>query len=463
MIDNSTQTLFWICSCGLMLILSVIVIAPWLRHKNEKITQSKPQTNLVHLNISIFKERLAELEADYQRKVIETDEYLEQKIDLERQLLAAHMGVINPINRHAESLQSSTNVSRSVRVMLVLTLMFLSFSAYYFWNQHQQVQHRALLDFWANQNQYAEDADALMVGKLSQPSRHASNHPFELLQAMQVNAYRHPFDANRWVNLSEAYMSANAIEPALAALAHAYRLKPKNNDIAMTYAQMRFFSLQGKMDSVTRSIVARILAQNPEHEGALLLMSMATYHDQHYIDSIYWLQRLKRVRLARATLNQPVNPAIIQQLDQTIHDAEVANVKLKQSLSNSSVMIDLHIAHAMKSKLHARDTVFVFIRALQGSHTPYAVQKISAAVLIDAMAHDGAALTVTLSDANSMLPDRTISLARSASTPLVVEARISQHHDPIGSRGDLESLPVPISLDAVHERHYVVNIDQIRP
>jgi cytochrome c-type biogenesis protein CcmI len=155
MIDNSTQTLFWICSCGLMLILSVIVIAPWLRHKNEKITQSKPQTNLVHLNISIFKERLAELEADYQRKVIETDEYLEQKIDLERQLLAAHMGVINPINRHAESLQSSTNVSRSVRVMLVLTLMFLSFSAYYFWNQHQQVQHRALLDFWANQNQYA--------------------------------------------------------------------------------------------------------------------------------------------------------------------------------------------------------------------------------------------------------------------------------------------------------------------
>jgi cytochrome c-type biogenesis protein CcmI len=70
MIDNSTQTLFWICSCGLMLILSVIVIAPWLRHKNEKITQSKPQTNLVHLNISIFKERLAELEADYQRKVI---------------------------------------------------------------------------------------------------------------------------------------------------------------------------------------------------------------------------------------------------------------------------------------------------------------------------------------------------------------------------------------------------------
>jgi cytochrome c-type biogenesis protein CcmH len=462
MIINSTQVLFWLSSFGLMLMLSVIVIYPWLRRTSAKSAQSKPHANLVHLNVSIFKERLAELEADHQRNALEIDEYLEQKTDLERQLLAAHAGGVNPINRHAESLQSSPSVSRGLVFMLFLTMTLLSFSAYYFCNQHQHAQHRALLSFWANQDQYAEVADAMMSGQLKQPPSPASNHPFELLQAMQVNAYQHPFDAKRWLSLSAAYTGANAIEPALAALAHAYRLKPENNDIAMTYAQMRFFSLQGKMDSVTQGMVAGILAQNPEHEGALLLMSMATYHDQHYPDAIYWLQRLKRVRLARATLRQPVNPAIIAQLDQTIHDAEVANEKLMQTGLDQSVIVDLHVADAMKLKLHARDTVFVYVRALQGSPAPYAVQKIPATALLNAVTHDKA-LTVTLSDANSMLPARTISSARLAGTPLVVAARISQYSDPMGGQGDLESLPVPIELDAVHGRRYVVNVDHIRP
>lgn len=331
MIINSTQFLFWSCAFGLTLILSVIVIFPLLRR-----TRVRPiaHANLTQLNVIVFKERLAELEADHHRKTLDADEYFEQKTDLERQLLAAHVGRVDLMHDGAELLPLSPSTPRWVVLIIFLVIPLLSFSPYYLWSKHQQSQHRALLDFWDNQDRYAEVADGLMTGQLNQPTAATAGQAFELLQAMQGNAYQHPFDAKRWVNLSEAYMDANAIEPALAALAHAYRLKPENNDIAMAYAQMRFFSLQGKMDSVTQGIVARILIQNPDHEGALLLMSMATYHDQHYQDAIYWLQRLKRVRLARATLSRPVNPAIIAQLDQTIRDAEVASKKLEQNASD---------------------------------------------------------------------------------------------------------------------------------
>jgi len=321
MIINSTQFLFWLSALGLTLILSLIAVFPLLRR-----TKVEPQVNLVQLNVSIFKERLAELEADHRRQALDADEYVEQETDLERQLLAAAS--------HDELSQRTAFGSRWTVLIIFLIIPVLSFSSYYLLAQHQQPQHRALLDFWTNQDEYADRADDIMTDRFSQPQRSASNHTFELLQAMQVNAYQHPFDAKRWVNLSKAYMDADAIEPALAALAHAYRLKPENNDIAIAYAQMRFFGLQGKMDSVTQDIVARILVHNPDHEGALLLLSMATYHDQHYRDAIYWLQRLKRVRLAHATLSQPVNPAIIAQLDQTIHDAEVANQKLEQDTSD---------------------------------------------------------------------------------------------------------------------------------
>jgi cytochrome c-type biogenesis protein CcmH len=461
MIANSTWALFVVFALGFTVILAVIVIYPWLR----RTTLSTPHANSIQLNIAIFKERLAELEEDYQRKVLEADEYLEQKIDLQRQLLAASGGNSTRARMtpsSTESLRISSPMSRWVVLMIFSGIPILCFSTYYFWTQNQQSQHRALLDFWANQDQYAEVADALMMGKVSQPPATASNHLFELLQSMQVNAYQHPLDAKRWVRLSEAYMDGNAIEPALAALAHAYRLKPENNDIAMTYAQMRFFSLQGKMDPVTQDIVARILVQDPEHEGALLLMSMATYQDQHYSEAIDWLQRLKRARLARATLSQPVNPAIIAQLDQTIHDAEIANAKLTQASSDHAVNIDVQVSDALKSKFHLRDTLFVYVRALQGLPAPYAVQKIPASVLLNATAQHQA-LMVTLSDANSMLPTRTISSAQLAGTPLVVAARVSQHSDPIGGQGDLESLPVPIDLGSAHGRRYVVNIDQIRP
>ena len=331
MITNSTQFLFWLCAVGLTLILSVIVVFPLLPRSRIK---SEAHANLTQLNVIVFKDRLVELEADHRSHILDADEYFEQKTDLERQLLAAYAGRVDVMNDGVELSRPSPVISRWVTIIIFLIIPLLSFATYYLWSQHQQSQHRALFNFWTNQDQYAEIADRLMTGRLEPSPAAVSGHAFELLQAMQANAYQHPFDAKRWVSLSEAYMDAHAIEPALAALAHAYRLKPENNDIAIAYAQMRFFGLQGKMDSVTKDIVTRILVQNPDHEGALLLMSMATYHDQHYRDAIYWLQRLKRVRLAHATLSQPVNPAIIAQLDQTIHDAEVANQKLEQDTSD---------------------------------------------------------------------------------------------------------------------------------
>ncbi len=458
MIINSTLVLFQVLALGFTLILAFIVIFPWLRRANYL---SKHQTNFVHLNVSIFRERLTELEADHQKSALETSEYLEHRTDLERQLLAAHS--TNTADSHVldRFAPSTARVSRLMVLMVFLSIPILVFSAYYSWSQYRQSDHQALLNFWNTQDQYANVAEALITGKMDQPPADVASHAGELLQAMQVNASQHPFDAKRWLNLSQTYMEANAVEPALATLAHAYRLEPENTDIAMTYAQMRFFSLQGKMDAVTQGIVSRILDQNPQHEGALLLMSMATYREQHYDEAINWLQRLKRARLARATLSQPVDPAIIAQLDQTIRDAEVAKIKLAQA-ADHTVAIDLQVADVLKSKLRASDTLFVYVRALQGSQAPYAVQKIPVLALLDAVTHHQA-LAIKLSDANSMLPTRTISSAQVAGTPLVAVARVSQHDNPMGEAGDLESLPVPIDLDSAHEQRYVVNIDQIRP
>lgn len=325
MIANSTWLTFMLCAIGLTLVLSVLVVMPWLRRPKERF-------DLLHLNVSMFRERLAELEEDYQKKWIERDDYLGRKIDLERQLLAVH-----DVDRSPKMDNTARRVPRIVIGLVFLWIPILAFSAYFYLVGQKTLNHQALVSFWAAQDQYAQVADDLMAGKVKQPPVNGIDHGFEVLQAMQVNAYKHPFDAKRWLNLSQFYLSANDLNSALVALAHAYRLTPEDNNIAMMYAQMRFLNEQGKIDTVTQNIVSRILIQNPNHEGALLLMSMAAYRNQQYDDAIHWLQRLKQLRLARATLSEPVDPKIIAQLDQTMSDAERArdqwttNMKLKNS------------------------------------------------------------------------------------------------------------------------------------
>jgi len=326
MIANSTWLTFVVCAVGLALLLSVVVIFPWLR-------RPKGRFDLLHLNVSVFRERLAELEADYQKKLIDEDDYAGRKVDLERQLLAAH--AVN--NDPPMSKNTTRRVPRIVISLVFLWIPILAFSAYFYLAEKKTSNHQTLLDFWTAQDQYSQLADDLMTGKIKQPPMEAVTHGFELLQVMQVNAHKHPLDAKRWLHLSQFYLAANDIESALASLAHAYRLAPEDNNVAMMYAQMRFLSEQGKIGAVTEHIVSRILIQNPNHEGALLLMSMATYRNQQYDQAIHWLQRLKQVRLARATPRQPVDPKIIAQLDQTMSDAKrardklIANTMLKNS------------------------------------------------------------------------------------------------------------------------------------
>lgn len=302
MIANSTYLTFVVCAIALTLLLSVVVILPWLR-------QPKNRKDLLHLNISVFRERLAELDADYQKKLIDEEDYLGRKVDLERQLLAAH-----DVD-HSAVKSTVRRVPRIVTGLVFLWIPILAFSAYFFLAGQKGSNHQALLDFWVMQDQFSGIADDFMTGKISQPPVDVVDHGFELLQAMQINAHKHPLDAKRWLYLSQFYLAANDPDSALASLAHAYRLAPDDNNVAMSYAQMRFLSEQGKMSAVTQNIVSRILSQNPNHEGALLLMSMATYRNQQYDTAIHWLQRLKQLRLARATPSQPVDPKIIAQLD----------------------------------------------------------------------------------------------------------------------------------------------------
>jgi cytochrome c-type biogenesis protein CcmI len=488
MIASSTLNHFLLAALILTLLLSLIVISPWLRRRQvtSSLGTSSGATDaisLMNLNVSVFRERLSELDADVGQGRLEPDEYTALKTDLERQLLAA---------------QSSTQISSAWPLLalrrppqLVVALVFLwlpllAFS-FYVWQlggvaallqteSSKPSKNNALWSYWQAQDRYGAIAEQLMSGQSNTPPDDALQHAVALLQALQTNAYQHPMAATRWVVLSEGYRAAEMAPAAEAALAHAHRLAPEDSGISMRYAQMRFVGHAGKMDDITRDLLQQVLRREPDHEGALMLLAVASFRDQQYDAAVLWLQRLKAARLKRAG-DQPVAPALIAELDQTILKAQQASqdqfaaaqpiqdVKtrsLRAINTQPKLSITVQLAPALQDKVKPSDTLFVYARALTGLSVPYAVQKIPAAALLDA-SRGHQPLVVTLTEADHMLADRTLSTAAESSTSLVVAARISTHGDPLPHAGDVESLPVPLSREAAVGSRVQIQLDQIRP
>ena len=420
-----TLSLFVLSALLLVLLLALVVVWPWLRPARQRVS-------LVELNVSVFRERLAELDGDHAAGRLDDASYLEQKTELERQLLAVSADEIGTPQRP---------LPRLVLVMVFLWVPIFSILAYAVLSDRQ-----ALYAYWAALDQHGPVADQLLTGQLERPTEAQAKDGLGLLQAMQQNLYQHPLDAQRWLVLSQAYTAAEAIEPALQALARAYRLAPTNDQIGMTYAQMRFFSQEGKLDATARQIVSQILARQPTHEGALMLLAMGSYRAAEYPQAIDYLTRLK-------TLRQAEDPsgagAAIAQLDDAIAKAQVE----MQAAASSRLEVEVLVDPALLAKLQPTDQLFVYARALQGPPIPYAAQKLGVSELIA-----GQPLVVALSDATSMMAGRTISSARAQNIPLVVGARISHTGNAIAEAGDFESLPVPIGS----AQRLTLKIDQMR-
>ncbi len=78
-----TYILFILCAIALALCLAVVIMLPWFRYQAE----SRNDNQLLALNIDVFKQRLAELENDFNEQQIDQATYDSQKLALERQLL----------------------------------------------------------------------------------------------------------------------------------------------------------------------------------------------------------------------------------------------------------------------------------------------------------------------------------------------------------------------------------------
>ncbi|OAU95009.1 c-type cytochrome biogenesis protein CcmI [Moraxella catarrhalis] len=396
--------LFFSLCAVLTVLLSLVVILPW-----RKVGVSS-DNQLMAINVQIFGERIAELDADKAAGVIDEASYQTQITELKRQLIDAQT-----------TTEAQTPVGIKGRAIIIIWIPILVVIAYV-----MTADRTAVFTLWQAQDKVGQVADDLLTGKIDVPPEWAAKESTALISAMQTNVHRHADDANRWMRLSELFMMLEAQPQALEALARANRLQPDNEEIALTYAQTNFFINEGRMDATTHKILTKILTQTPNHEGAMMMMAMGEVRAGNYPEAKAWIARLRSGIAARSGDHSEALASL---------DKLVENIDNQQAAAAQGVTVGVSLSPALVDQLRPDDVLFVSIGEQAGG-APYAVKRLPASELMSQ------SVSVKLSDMDAMMPTRTLSAGRDAGAVLVVNARISHSGNAVSESGDLAANPI---------------------
>ncbi|WP_201617622.1 c-type cytochrome biogenesis protein CcmI [Psychrobacter immobilis] len=409
----STVGLFIALSLFIALILAFIVIMPWLRASR---LREKPVDNqLLDINIAVFRERLIELQSDKDNGTIDDAHYQNQKTELERQLLDAQREVTPMV---APGIKS--------RLIIMVWVPVLAGLAYFLVGDRTPV-----FDLWTAEDKVAQVADDLLTGKIDQPPAWAIEDGTQLISAMQTNVYRHADDPDRWMRLSELFLSLEATDSALEALSRAYRLAPDNEEIATTYAQISFFANKGQLDASSRRVLQDVLAKNPQHEGAQMLMAMGEARGSNFAEAQGWIKRLRESIAAKPGDHSKALASL---------DELSANIVAQEQQASQGIEVTVSVDAALLPLVKADDVLFVAIRDVKGG-PPFAAKRLPISVIKQGKA------SIRLSDLDAMMPERTLQSARSDKIKLAVVARVSHSGTASAESGDLSGNPVVVSAE----------------
>lgn len=366
------------------------------------------------LGTRVYRERLQELNADLSTGRLDADGYAQLKVELDRNLLADQAGLM--------AVASAPRPLRGLALALLILLPATSLGLYYGYFLNPGVAPDL-----GNQMSLRETIDQVLAGK--EPSSDATRHSLQdFMRALQRRVQQEPGNADAWMTLGLGFLQARDLGPAKVALARAAELRPDDQQVVMTYVQASIMAQQDEMDPVARRLLARILHEQPDHQGALLMLALGSLRGGDKATAREVLTRLQTLRAAMpasaGTGDDDADARIAMLLAQT-EETPAATV------SGPHYEVEVTVAPELARIIPADATLFVFARSSDGMPMPVAVARRAGARF---------PLRLTLSDADSLQPSRLLSQQKQ----LILQARISRTGVATPSPGDWEAVAVPV-------------------
>lgn len=413
----------WACFALLTLVALSFVMIPFLKKERVQTITHNANAEL----ISIYEQRLVDLQTDLDNQRIDSVNHAESIVELKRRLL----NELSP----EKSLNSKGNnrifALTGGAFVLALTGIFYSFTG-------SQQQISAWHDAMDNLADYGERAVMQKGEPLSQNELQA----FAL--ALRTKLSRSGDDEVAWMLLGRVAMSLNEFDMAQQSFDKALRMNPDNMQVLISYSQVLL--LEGSEANMTRAagMLSKVLNVEPTNLDAISLLALIAYERKD------WPQAKTAFEVLLASMKK--NDSRYNMISERIADIE------QQMQSEGSVMpvttttaaiaVTVDIAKELIDKQPKDGILFIFAKAATGSPMPLAAVKLTKYSF---------PITVELSDSSAMVAGLNLSSAEN----IIISARISIDDSVMPSSGELEGHSQALKRESVSD--YQLQIDTLIP
>ncbi len=350
---------FWLAAGLLLLVALAFLLIPVLRGRRAQAEEDRTA-----LNVALYQERLAELEAQQQAGAFSSEQLDAGRAEAARELLADTEG--------ADQGRSS-RLGKLTPLLAAVLVPLIAIGLYLHWGASDKVE---------------------MAREFAQQPRSVEEMTARLEQAVKAQ----PDSAEAWYFLGRTYMAQDRAADAASAFERAVGLAGRQPELLGQLAQALYFAKGKKWSAEMQALTDEALKANPEEVTSLGLLGIAAFEDQRFKDAIGFWERLAALLPTDDPSRSAIQGGIERARERLAPGDSVPEPAAAAAVSALKVRVEL--APALKGKVQPTDTVFVFARAASGPPMPLAVKRLTVADL---------PAEVSLSDNDAMMPQLKLS------------------------------------------------------
>lgn len=408
---------FWVVAV-LLIAAALLFLLPPLVQRGQSST-GEDTFDRDELNVTIFKDQMAELERDLSVNILSQEQFELAKHDLERSFLqGGDADTVEPVT------QMDRVIGRSAAVVISILIPIMAVSIY----------------------NVLGSGEAGLNPKDARPDVQAEGHDGTLeeqIRKLQDHLQTKPDDIDSWVMLARSYYFMKQYAAASETFARASSmLQDSNPELLADYADALAMANGRNMAGRPYELVKKALAIQPRLQKALWLAGTASYQAQDYTTTLGYWKRLAAI-FPKDSDNYKQMQKNIGEMQQKLGlpiDTEIMAAANASNASATAVagggaqvtgMVTLADALALNASID--DTLFVFARAATGPRMPLAIIRKKVKDL---------PLKFTLNDSMAMRPDMKLSNFKE----IVIGARISKSGNAMPQSGDIEGSFGPVDI-----------------
>ena len=262
-----------------------------------------------------------------------------------------------------------------------------------------------------------------------------------MVEGLAEKLRKNPDDAAGWQMLARSYVAFNRLPEAADAYERATRLAPGDPQVLSDYADVLAMVNGRSLEGRPLALLEQALKLDPKHQKSLSLVGTAAFDRGDFAQAASWWKQLLATVPPGSQQAQAVQANIAQAQAGGAATAPVAQA-VAASSADAGIEGTVTLADAIKGKVPAGATLFVYARAAEGGRMPLAILRVPVGSF---------PYRFRLDDSQAMAPQMRLS----TQSQVLLVARISRTGNAMPQPGDLTGTLGPVKVGA-RDLHVVI-------